>query len=134
MVDTEVRATLAEKISLLMDAEVEVSSQKWQLQKTRSVGTHNLSEGRGNVSLNLSVSFSSFNSDGPSVNRAKIFLLPEELPIFTSAMMQHRILFPISFSQQLSSERGLYCIRLKSVEAPEDFAIRLSDSLRALGE
>lgn len=132
MVDTEVRTTLAEKISLLMDAEVEVSSQKWQLQKKRKVVAHNLRNGRASVFMDLSVLFSSFTSEGQAVNRAEIFLLPEELPIFTSALMQHQILFPISFSQQLTLENGLYCIRLKSEEAPEDFATRLSDSLRTL--
>ncbi|MGO1060153.1 hypothetical protein ACTL32_13545 [Planococcus sp. FY231025] len=132
MVGTEARESMEESISKLMDAELEFHSGKWRFQKKRQTPAVEKLSIHLDTMLDLLVSFGPFKQDGEAVNQAEIFLLPEELPIFTLALLRHPILFPSSYSQQLSMERGLYCLRIKSVEAPEGFARRLSESLRML--
>ncbi|WP_441341973.1 hypothetical protein [Planococcus sp. FY231025] len=132
VVGTEARESMEESISKLMDAELEFHSGKWRFQKKRQTPAVEKLSIHLDTMLDLLVSFGPFKQDGEAVNQAEIFLLPEELPIFTLALLRHPILFPSSYSQQLSMERGLYCLRIKSVEAPEGFARRLSESLRML--
>lgn len=74
-----------------------------------------------------------YRNEAEAANRAEVVLLPEELRIFTGALIDHPLLLPISFSQQLEVERGRYCITLTSQEPFADFAKRLSAALRKLG-
>nr|WP_251047951.1 hypothetical protein [Planococcus sp. ISL-109] len=116
-----------------MGTEVELNAEFWQLKKKRMIDVHRSLDMCVCWSLDLTVSFRIFRDDRKVVNEAEVFLLPEELPIFTQALIQHPILFPISYSQHLSMERGMYCLRLKSQEPFEDFAERLSEALCRLG-
>ncbi|MBT2583108.1 hypothetical protein [Planococcus sp. ISL-109] len=133
MIETNSLALTAEKVIEFMGTEVELNAEFWQLKKKRMIDVHRSLDMCVCWSLDLTVSFRIFRDDRKVVNEAEVFLLPEELPIFTQALIQHPILFPISYSQHLSMERGMYCLRLKSQEPFEDFAERLSEALCRLG-
>ena len=72
--------------------------------------------------------------DRRALNEAQILLLPEEVQAFTQAFIQHPILLPTSYSQNLSKMRGMYCLRIASQEPFSDFAERLSEALGVLGQ
>lgn len=132
VVETDMLVVKAETLANIMDADVTVDSEKCQVEKKRTVKAQKSTKVCVHWSLDLSVSFSEFTDNGAALNEAEVFLLPEELPIFTLSLLQHPILFPINYSQQVSMERGMYCVRIISKESPEHFAERLSDALRAL--
>ncbi|WKA56942.1 DUF1259 domain-containing protein [Planococcus shenhongbingii] len=132
VVDTDSQVFIIEKVSKLLDIEVETDSEICQFKKKRTAEAQRNSKVYVRWALDLKVSISSLENDGQAVNEAEIFLLPEELPNFTSALIQHSILFPTNFSQQLSMERGMYCIRIKSQESPINFAERLVGALKSL--
>lgn len=133
MVETGSQAITAEKTINFMGTEVDMDTEFWQLKKKRTIKSQKSSGVCVSWSLDLTVSFRLLHDGRKTVNEAEVFLLPEELPIFTRALIQHPILLPISYSQQLSIERGMHCIRLTSQEPFEDFAGRLSEALYALG-
>lgn len=132
VVETDLLVLKSETVGNIMDAEVTVGSGKCQIEKKRTVEAQTSKKVCVRWSLDLSVSFSELTESGLALNEAEVFLLPEELPIFTLSLLQHDILFPINYSQQVSMERGMYCVRINSKESPENFAARLSDALRAL--
>ena len=127
--DTNSLTLTAEKAIGFMGTEVDVNAEFWQLQKSRMIKVHTSRDMCVGWYLDLTVSFKIFRDDRKTVNEAEVFLLPEEVPIFTQALIRHPILFPINYSQSLSMERGIHCIRLKSQEPFQDFAERLSDAL-----
>lgn len=116
-----------------MGAEVELSAEYWELKKKRMVEMHKSPDRCICCSLDLTVSFNLFPNGRETLNKAEVYLLPEELTTFTGALIQHPNLFPISYSQHLSKKDGIYCIRLESLEPFEDFAERLSEALSVLG-
>jgi len=126
-------ALTAEKVVGSVGTELGVNTEFWQLEKKRKIEVHRSRGMCVGWSLDFTVSFKIFRDGREAVNEAEVFLLPEELPTFTQALMQHPILLPTSYSQHLSMERGMYCIRLKSQEPFEDFAERLSETLCLLG-
>lgn len=128
MIETEPLTIIAENLSRIMGGEVEQSEKSLQLKKKRKIKARQSPDMFISWSLDMIVSYKLQGT----VNEAEVFLLPEELPVFTQALIQHPILFPTSFSQHLSMERGMYCIRLKSQEPAEDFAKRLSEALSEL--
>ncbi|TWT07842.1 hypothetical protein FQV26_08535 [Planococcus sp. CPCC 101016] len=128
MIETESLTVTAENVSRIIGAEVELSEKSLQLKKKRKIKARQSPDMFICWSLDLIVSYKLLGA----VNEAEVFLLPEELPVFTRALIQHPILFPTSFSQHLSMERGMYCIRLKSQEPAENFAERLSEALSEL--
>jgi hypothetical protein len=85
------------------------------------------------LSLDLTVKVQSTGYE-EAINEAEVFLLPEELPLFTASLIGNPILMPTNFSQKITMERGMYCVRLMAQEAPEIFAERLSETLRTIGQ
>jgi len=126
VVDTVSLESVAERISYLLDAHIEAAADAFQFRKKRlvknSVSTFCL--------MDVKLLVESFEDDGVASNKARIFLLPEELPLFTLALIQHPIPFPTNFSQCQTRNHGMYCVEMESQEAPENFAVRLSDALK----
>lgn len=133
MAGTDSLALTAENVNGFMGTEVEMDTEFLRLHKKRLIKINKSSHARARMSLELAMPLKIFRDDMEAVNEAKIFLLPKELPVFTQALIRHPILLPISFSQHMSKEHGIYCIRLKSQEPYEDFAARLCAALRKLG-
>lgn len=134
MIETETLTLKAEKVSGFFGGDMEMNADSWQLKKKRTIQAQKSPDMFVSWSLDLNVSFRLSSNGRETDNQAEVFLLPEELPIFTQALIEHPILFPISYSQHLTMERGMYCLRLTSQELPEDFAERLSGAIYVLGE
>lgn len=134
MAETNSQLLMAESVDGFKGSEVELTPEFWKLQKKRLVKVRKRpGRSAGGWSVDLSVPLKIFRDDREAVNGAEIFLLPEELALFTRTLIQHPVLLPISYSQQLAMERGMYRLRLQSQEPFEDFAARLSAALRVLG-
>lgn len=133
MAGTDSQALTAGNEKEFMGTEVELDAEFWQLHRKRLIKMREGSAKRGGLSVDLEVPLKIFRDEREAVNEAEVFLLPEELPIFTKTLIQHSILLPTSYSQHLSMERGMYCLRLKSQEPYGDFAERLSKALGKLG-
>ena len=65
-------------------------------------------------------------------NKAEILLLPEELSLFSSALISHRLPLPTNYSQRLVMEANVYCLYVESRELPEEFAERLEAALKTI--
>lgn len=133
MPGTDSLTLTAENANGCTGTEVELDTEFLKLHKKRLIKISKSSHARAKMSLELAMPFKIFRDDTEAVNEAEIFLLPKELPVFTQALISHSILLPISFSQHMSKEHGIYCIRLKFQEPYEDFAARLCAALRKLG-
>ncbi|WP_039862739.1 hypothetical protein [Planococcus donghaensis] len=134
MVETNLLVKTTATISSLLGGELEFYDDVWHLEKRREVKVQTSSELFVHWSLDLSVTYEMTSAYDKAINRAEVFLLPEELPVFINELIKHPLYFPSSYSQQMSTERGMFCLRITSHESPEHFAIRLSDSLRTLEE
>ncbi|TWT09301.1 hypothetical protein [Planomicrobium sp. CPCC 101079] len=130
MMQTSSLKTVAETISLLLDAEIERTDGLWQIRKQR------LAKNTKNTfcMMDFSLEVKSFEENGTAVNKASVYLLPEELPRFTSALWQHPISFPTTFSQKQTADHHLYCLHLETKELPQDFVERLADALQTILE
>ncbi|MDN7240760.1 hypothetical protein QWY14_03115 [Planococcus sp. N028] len=128
VVDTASLELVAEKIGYLLDVEVESAADGFQFRKKRFV--KNLESTF--CLVGVSPLTESFEENGMAINKASVFLLPEEMPLFMLALIQHPIPFPSNFSQRQTRTHGMYCIRLESLEVPENFAERLSDALKQI--
>ncbi|WKA49317.1 hypothetical protein QWY22_10390 [Planococcus liqunii] len=124
---------IAEKVGELLEAEAELRPEGLIFKKKRIVKEQKSSNVHVCWSLDLSVNVQSTGCE-EATNKAEVFLLPEELPLFTASLIGNPILMPTNFSQKISLERGMYCVRLMSQEAPEIFAARLSETLRTLAD
>lgn len=132
MIEMNSLVAIAEKVGELLEAEVELSPEGLCFKKKRVVKEQKSSKVHVCWSLDLTVRVQSTGCE-VATNEAEVFLLPEELPLFTASLIGNPILMPTNFSQQTTMERGMYCVRLMSQEAPEIFAARLSATLRKLG-
>jgi hypothetical protein len=128
VVETASLESTAQKIGSLLGIEPEFTAETCRLNKKRLVKN---SESRFSL-LDLRIAIRSFKENGTAFNKASVYLLPEELPTFVLALMQHPISFPTNFSQYQIVKNGVYCIQLESEESPEDFAERLSAALLAI--
>ncbi|TAA72809.1 hypothetical protein [Planococcus salinarum] len=133
MTETNSLLVMAEQVDGFKGSEVELNPEFWKLQKKRLVKVRKRPGKSGSWSVDLSVPLKIFRDDREAVNGAEIFLLPEELALFTRTLIKHPVLLPINYSQQLAMERGMYRLRLQSQEPFEDFTARLAAALRKLG-
>ncbi|MBT2583110.1 hypothetical protein [Planococcus sp. ISL-109] len=132
MAGTDLLAQEAAKISKLMNAEVEWTSGIWSFRKKRAVKLENSKSGFC-CSLNMEVSFYGIQEGESAVNMAEVFLVSEEVPVFTSALKQQALLFPTNYLQQVRAmEHGLCCLQLESLEPVEHFVGRLFEGLLVL--
>ncbi|ANU13175.1 hypothetical protein B481_1573 [Planococcus halocryophilus Or1] len=132
MVETDLLVKTSEKVNGFLGGEMEFYNGLWHLEKRRDVKVLTSSGLYVSWSLDLSVTYEMTIENHKAINQAEVFLLPEELLVFIGELIRHPIFFPTRYSQQLSTERGMYCLRITSHESPEHFAERLSDSLRTL--
>lgn len=121
----------AAKICKLMNVDVKLTSGIWSFRKKRKVAMKNKTS-FFRCSLNMNVSFYGVQAGGPAVNIAEVFLLPEEVPVFTSALREKNLLFPTNYLQQMTMEQGMCCLQLESLEPVEHFVKRLFIAYRTL--
>lgn len=122
---------LAEQVSILMNAKVEVEAGECLVKRKRTI---NISSYGKNFTciLEHDISFKNLKDNGKAFNQAEIFLLPGELAAFMNALHQHPIPLPTNYQHRMDSNPDIICVYLSSEEAPEDFAARLSGAFDAI--
>ncbi|MFC4713605.1 DUF1259 domain-containing protein [Planococcus dechangensis] len=122
---------LAERVGSLLEAETDTTDMECLIKKSRTVEIH-LHTRSFNCTLEHDISFKNLQPDGTAINNADIFLLPEEVPVFTGALQQFRIALPTEFEQSIDSNPNIVCLRLVAEEPPEHFAARLAAALQTI--
>lgn len=120
-----------ENISALMNVEIEESAGKYNILKNRTIEI-TAENVNFTCTLELDISFERFQNNGFALNKAEIFMLPEECKAFTLALIQHEIPFPSIYRQWQVANPNIIGMYIESVEPPEDFAARLSKAFLAI--
>lgn len=120
-----------EKVAHILEASIEENTGKFHVVKKRiieiSVEKHTFT-----CMLEHDISFEGVLKDGCALNKAEIFLLPEEYPTFFSALSRHTIPFPVQYRQWQRVNPHIISVCMESIEPPEDFAKRLATALQII--
>lgn len=114
-----------------LDAEVEMIDKIFLIKKMREL-TVNSGDSSFSFKVDCEISFEGIHQQGKTRNKAEILLLPEELAVFSSTFISHRLPLPSNYSQRLVMEPNVYCLYMESSEFPEEFAQRLAAALNAI--
>ena len=133
MAGTDPLARSAAAISQLMNVDVEWASGIWKFSKVREV---RLEDSRTSFycSLNMEISFYAIQEGRTAVNLAEIFLMSEEVSVFTAALWQQVFLTPPHYLQQMTSGHEICCLQIESLEPAEQFVGRLLEAFRVLSQ
>ena len=118
-------------LAKVLGAEVEVSGTLFLAKKTRKLVIKS-ENSEFSFKMDCDISFKATQQSGITINHAEILLLPQELPIFLSALINHADPLPSNYSQRLVMEPNVYCLYLESRELPETFAERLATALKTI--
>ncbi len=122
---------VAKKVGMLMKAECELLGQECLVKKQRLLmipaNARCIS-----CTLDLDISFGKFKEDGTALNKAAIYLLPEEVQQFSLNLIEYPLPLPTHYEQHISVGPSIICFYMKSKEPPEHFAQRLSAALEML--
>ncbi|TWT13255.1 hypothetical protein [Planomicrobium sp. CPCC 101079] len=124
---------VAEKVGMLMKAECELLGSECLVKKQRSL-TIPASSTYFQRTLDFDISFAKLKEDGCALNRAVIYLLPEELAAFAFTLIEYPLPLPSHYQQRVEAGPNIVCFYMESKEPPEDFAQRLSAALETIEE
>lgn len=120
-----------EKVGTLLNAEAEMISGKCIIKKSREIEI--LADGQYiDFILEMDISFTSPKEKTVAINKAEIFLLPDEFSAFTTVLQTHEIPLPTQYQHRLVENPQIVCVYIESTEPPEHFAERLSAALQAI--
>ncbi|TWT27171.1 hypothetical protein [Planomicrobium sp. CPCC 101110] len=122
---------VAEKVGMLMKAECELLENECLVKRQRSI-TIPANSAYFQCTLDLDISFAKLKVDGCALNRAVIYLLPEELPAFAFTLIEYPLPLPTHYQQRVEAGPNIVCFYMESKEPPEDFAERLSAALQTI--
>lgn len=132
----EVRSALeaaADSVARLLDADIEYQAGQIVIKKKRTLQI--FSDNRCfTCRFDHDISFEKFQQNGTALNKAQIFLLPEEYPAFFCALSEHRIPFPPHYRQWQRVNPHIISVCIESLERPEHFAERLASAVSMLGQ
>ena len=124
---------LAEKVGHLLEADAEIEMDRWLIRKKRTLEIQS-GENCFVCKLDMEISFAQLQEDGTAVNKAEVYLLPEEFTHFLKILRSHPIPLPTDYSQWLDEDPNLICVYMESKEPPEHFAERLATALKLLNQ
>lgn len=122
---------VAEKVGEILKGEEELQAGECVINKRRTL-TIFAEDRQFSCTLDFDISFKHLKQDGTASNRAEIFLLPEEVPVFLASIRQYPIALPTKYSQRMTVNPNIVSIYMESREVPEHFAKRLSAALAVL--
>lgn len=124
---------LAEKVGHLLEADAEIELDRFLIRKVRTL---QIQSGQNSFvcKLDMEISFEQLMEDGTAVNKAEVYLLPEEFTRFLEILRSHPIPLPADYSQWLDEDPNLICVYMESKEPPEHFAERLAAVLKLLNQ
>ncbi|RNF39824.1 hypothetical protein [Planococcus salinus] len=120
---------VAERVGGVLMAKPVLKAGKCIVQKKRAI-TINASGTRYTYSLAFDITFKNYKADGTALNKAEIYLLPEEFPFFSYTLKNYELPLPPHHKLRISSDQHVVCFTVKTIEAPENFARRLSAALK----
>lgn len=120
-----------DKVGWLMNAEVEAHEEKHLVKKKRTF-TIFLGSKAITFTLDLDISFTYYEESELAFNKAEIFLLPEEVPVFTSTLRKYAIPFPTVYRQRQVINPNVIAVHMESLEPPDHFFQRLAAAFYAI--
>lgn len=121
----------ASKVGAYLDAEVDSSVGKCVVKRPRRFKILDHGKVR-NCTGDYEISFSAYQKNGAALNKAEICLMPEEYSLFIQTIMQHELPLPTQYTQRLTTDLNIYCLKFESYEPPEHFAVRLAAALKVI--
>ncbi|MGH2317895.1 DUF1259 domain-containing protein [Planococcus sp. SE5232] len=131
MISAQPVKTLTEILENILEAPVEVFGDLHVVNKQRELAIKT-----GNSTLcfkiDYEITFQNIHQQGKMLNKAELLLLPEELPVFSSALISQSVSLPTNYTQRLVMETDVFCLYMESQELPELFAERFAAALKAV--
>ena len=124
---------IAEKVGHLLESDTEIEMDCCLIRKERTLEIQS-SQNCFVCKLDMEISFGQLQEYGTAVNKAEIYLLPEEFTHFLKILRSHPIPLPTDYSQWLDENPNLICVYMESQEPPEHFAERLATALKLLNQ
>lgn len=123
--------TVKEKVARLLAAETEEQGGRVYIKTKRMLEITAYNKCFA-CEVEHNISFEDFLKNGSAINKAEIFLLPQEYLPFCFAWDNHHIPFPAQYRQWQRTTPHIISVCFESVEPPEYFAERLSDALQVI--
>ena len=122
---------IAEEMQHVLRANYEYREGKFHFGKIKKLEVF-LGSSRFVFKLYAEISFEHLQQDGSAINKAALYLLPEEVLAFAEAFRKFPVPFPVAFRQQLYLNPNIVELSIESLESPVVFAQRLSAALKAI--
>lgn len=131
MISAQPIETVAEILEKTLEAPVEVLGGLYVVTKQRDLA---IKSGDCTMLFKIDneITFQDLHQHGKMLNKAEILLLPEELPVFSSALINQGPPLPSNYAQRLVMDLDVYSLYMESRELPEQFAERLATALKAI--
>ena len=131
MISAQPVKTVAEILRGILEAPVDVLGDLYVVNKQRDLA---VKSGDSTLwfKIDYEITFQDIHQQGKMLNKAEILILPEELPVFSSALISQGASLPSNYTQRLIMEPNVYCLYMESCERPELFAERLASALKAI--
>lgn len=131
MISAQPIETVAEILEKTLEATVEVLGDLYVVNKPRELAIKS-----GDCTMvfktDNEIRFQDLHQQGKMLNKAEILLLPEELPVFSSALINQGASLPSNYTQRLVMKWDIYSLYMESRELPKQFAERLAAALKAI--
>lgn len=131
MISAQPIKDISEILEKALDAPVEVLGDFYVVTKHRELAIQS-ADAALSFQMDYEITFQNIHQQGEMLNKAELLLLPEELPIFLSALISQGASLPSNYSQRLVMEQNVYSLFIESRELPKRFAERLAAALKAI--
>lgn len=122
---------IADEVKRTLKAHCEYREGKFHFTKTKKLEIF-LGSSFFVFKLDMEISFEHFQQDGAAVNKARVYILPEEILAFEETLRKFPIPLPIAFRQCIHMNQNLVEITMESLEPPRNFALRLAAALKKI--
>ncbi|ALS75899.1 MULTISPECIES: hypothetical protein [Planococcus] len=122
---------IADEVQRTLKARCEYREGKFHFTKTKKLDIF-LGSSLFVFKLDMEISFGHFQQDGAAVNKARVYILPEEMLAFEDTLRKFPIPLPIAFRQCIHMNQNLVEITMESLEPPRNFALRLAAALKEI--
>lgn len=122
---------VAERVGVILAADSRLEAGKCIIQKKRTITLYT-ADSHYTHTLDFAISFKNFQADGTALNKAQIYLLPEEFPYFVDTLRKYPCPLPPHHKLRVRQGWNMICFTVKTKEAPDHFAQRLSAALKVV--
>ncbi|MGM0896468.1 MAG: hypothetical protein ACQEV0_01135 [Bacillota bacterium] len=122
---------IADEVQRMLNARCDYREGKYHFTKTKKLEIF-LGSSFFVFKLDMEISFEHFQQDGSAVNKAGVYMLPEEVLAFEDTLRRFPIPLPIAFRQCIHMNQHVIEVAIESLEPPRDFAQRLAAALKEI--